>query len=349
MPAEWEPHRATWIAWPHLESDFPGKLQAVQWVYTEIVRQLSQSEQVEVLCATAKIKEQAQQMLNVSGIVGDFRLHVAPYHRSWLRDSAPSCVIQDGKPAWVEWQFNAWAKYDDFKDDLLVPKTVAQISKRSIIKALRSDNGEPFVMEGGAFDVDGQGTVMVTEQCLLSKVQERNPGLTREGYEEAFKRYLGAAKTIWLSGSCEGDDTHGHIDDVARFVGVGKVVVMAAAKGDSEYEEAAKNIAALKAARDNRGGRLEVIELPFPEPIYVVENGEKIRLPASYANFYIGNSVVLVPTFNDPKDREVLGVLGELFPGRRVVGIHAVDYVLGFGTLHCSTQQEAAISVGPQA
>ena len=202
---------------------------------------------------------------------------------------------------------------------------------------MRSDNDQALVLEGGAFDVDGEGSVLVTEQCLLSDVQARNPGFSRGDYERAFQRYLGATKTIWLSGGCEGDDTHGHIDDIARFIAPGKVVVASAHKEDSEqYESSQENIRRLKKARDARGRALEVIELPYPSPLYC----DGVRLPASYLNFYMANNLVLVPTFNDEKDRLVLETLARQLPNRRVVGIHCVDWVLGYGSLHCSTQQE---------
>lgn len=343
MPAEWEPHRATWIAWPHLESDFPGKLESVRWAYTEIVRHLSRNERVEILCATPELSAQVQSMLEGSGISGDYKIHIEPYHRSWLRDSAPTGVIKGQGQAWVQWQFNAWAKYQDFEADLGVPTAIAKYSGREILQAVRHDNQQPLVLEGGAIETDGQGTLLVTEQCLLSQVQERNSGFSRSDYEKAFKQYLGITNTIWLVGSCEGDDTHGHIDDVARFVAPGVVVVVAADPSDrEEFEVSQANIERLRSAKDASGKKLEVVELPFPAPLYSKEDGELIRLPASYANFYLANGICLVPTFNDPKDRIVLGRLSELMPDRTVVGIHAVDYVLGFGTLHCSTQQEPA-------
>lgn len=337
MPAEWAPHRATWIAWPHLDSDFPGKLEPVRWAFCEFIRQLSKTETVEILCATEQLQSDLLTRLERTGITDNVRTHIVGYERTWLRDSAPTLVKSGAEKRWIKWSFNAWALYDNFGPDQSIPDFIASASKIEKEDALRKDDSKPLVLEGGAFDVDGEGTIIVTEQCLLSDVHERNPGLNRQGYEDAFAHYLGANKTIWLSGGCEGDDTHGHIDDIARFVAPGKVVVASADKSDSEqYESSQENIARLKSARDAKGRALEVVELPYPEPLYC----DGVRLPASYLNFYIANKVVLVPTFNDEKDRHALATLEKLLPERKVIGINCTDWVLGYGSLHCSSQQE---------
>lgn len=337
MPAEWAEHRATWIAWPHLESDFPGKLDAVRWAYCELIRHLSKNEVVEIFCANQELKSDLMTRLERSNIKGEIRMHVKEYERTWLRDSAPTAVRSSSGSVWIKWNFNAWALYDNFGPDQRLPEAVAAISEIPLEKALRPDLAEALVLEGGAFDVDGAGTILVTEQCLLSDVQERNPGLGKAGYETAFRNYLGADQTIWLAGGCEGDDTHGHIDDIARFVAPGKVVLASAHKDDTEqYESSQQNLDRLKKARDARGQSIEVIELPYPSPLYC----DGTRLPASYLNFYVANNLVAVPTFNDPKDRLVLGIFSDLFPDHEVVGINCVDWVLGYGSLHCSTQQE---------
>jgi agmatine deiminase len=340
MPAEWELHRATWIAWPHQESDFPGKLNAVEWVYTEIVRHLSRSEEVEILVPTEEVRERAALMLSQTGVREGFRLHLCSNDRSWVRDSGPVCVKSGtGTREWISFKFNAWAKYSNFSCDAQVPAFFSRVSGVPLTAAQRPDTGDALVLEGGAIDTDGAGTLLTTEECLLSEVQERNRGLNREGYEAAFRKYLGIEKTIWLGRSCEGDDTHGHVDDVARFVSPGRVVVAYEPDPrDPHHESSAENLRRLQEATDARGRNLEVLTLPFPSPLYF--EGE--RLPASYANFYIANGVVIVPTFNDPKDREALEVLGKAFPTRAVIGINSTDLVLGFGTLHCLTQQEPA-------
>lgn len=337
IPAEWEPHKATWIAWPHHEPDWPGKLPAIDWVYKEIVRVLAQSEPVEIICHDEAVKARAENCLTLSHLSDGYNFHICANDRSWLRDSAPTAVYSEHGIEWIAWRFNAWANFENYQLDAGVPQFIAEVSKLPLVEANRPDNGERLVLEGGAFDTDGQGTLLVTEQCLLSKIQERNPGLTREAYEQAFAEYLGVKKTIWLTDGAVGDDTHGHIDDIVRFVSPGRVVaVMPEDKSHADYSACCENIERLKAAKDAEGRELEVITLPMPHTIEF----EQDLLAASYANFYIANSVVLVPTFNDPADSQALAILAELFPGRQVIGIHAVDLLAGGGTLHCLTQQQ---------
>ena len=339
MPAEWERHEATWIAWPHHEPDWPGKLAAIPWVYAEIVRALHRHERVEILCHDETVREQARACLAAHGVTGPtVRLHVVPTDRVWLRDSAPSAVLRDdGAVELVNWRFTAWAKYDNHALDEKVGEAIERITGLPRIEAVRPD-GLRLVLEGGGIEVNGSGTILVTEECLLSTVQERNPGLDRAGYERVFDDYLGATRTIWLGEGAVGDDTHGHIDDVARFV-ARDVIVLAHEPdpADENYERSADNLRRLELARGSSGS-LRIVTLPYPRPVMML--GE--RLPASYANFYIANGVVIVPTFNDPNDRLALVTLAELFPRREVVGIHAVDLVWGLGTLHCLTQQQPA-------
>lgn len=338
MPAEWEPHAATWIAWPHHEPDWPGKLDAITWVYAEIVRALARSETVEILCNDDDSRSLAASRLEAHHVnPSRFRLHLVPTDRVWLRDSAPTGVLRGGTLEWVSWSFNAWAKYDNYTRDALVPTAIGKISGAAVTPAGRPDDSGPLVLEGGGIETNGAGVLLVTEEWLLSDVQVRNPGMTREHYEEAFARYLGVSRTIWLGEGCVGDDTHGHIDDIARFTSTDTVVLAYEADpADENHRRCEDNLRRLElAARDSL---LHVVRLPFPEPVMM--RGE--RLPASYANFYVANTAVLVPTFNDPADRVALQILAELFPDRHVVGIHATDLVWGLGTLHCLTQQQPA-------
>ena len=336
MPAEWEPHEATWIAWPHHEPDWPGKLEPIPWVYAEIVRVLHRFERVEILCHDEQVRESAQRHLEQYGVRDNFRLHLVPNDRVWLRDSAPTIVRRDdGSLALANWRFNAWAKYENFERDAKVGEAIARITGLPRVEPLRPDDGERVVLEGGAIDTDGAGTLLVTEECLLSTTQERNPGLSRTEYERVFQQYLGVRQTIWLGEGCEGDDTHGHVDDVARFVSPG-VIVLAYEEDPADAENHRRSIDNLERLQLAGGRALKIVRLPFPRPVTM--RGE--RLPASYANFYIANGVVLVPTFNDPNDRVALNAIAELMPDHQVVGIHAVDLVWGFGTLHCLTQQQ---------
>jgi agmatine deiminase len=341
MPAEWEPHRATWIAWPHLEEDWPGKFGAIPWVYAEIVRVLHAGETVEILCQDDGVRQDARTHLEAHGCRPDgYRLHVCPTDRGWLRDSGPAAVRDAaGELALVNWRFNGWAKYDNFSRDALVGAAVARLTGRRRLVPMRPDDGTPIVLEGGAFDTNGAGLLLTTEECLLSDVQQRNPGLSREDYEEVFRYWLGSEQVIWLGEGCVGDDTHGHVDDIARFVDADTVLL--AFEEDPADENHARSIDNLRRLTLAAGGGLRVVPLPYPRPVVM----DGVRLPASYANFYIANGVVAVPTFNDPKDRVALDLIARELPDRTVVGIHAVDLVWGLGTLHCLTQQEPAALV----
>ncbi|MEW5919233.1 MAG: agmatine deiminase family protein [Gemmatimonadota bacterium] len=336
MPAEWEPHRATWIAWPHHEPDWPGKLEAIPWAYAEIVRVLHRHERVEILCHNEAVMADARAKLDAHGCdFGQIGLHLVPTDRVWLRDSAPTGVLDnDRRPLWINWSFNAWAKYDNYQQDQHVGEAVARLSGRARITPAHHDRR--VVLEGGAIDTNGAGLLLTTEECLLSDVQVRNPGFTREDYEAIFRDMLGVRQTIWLGAGCAGDDTHGHIDDIARFVGPDTIVL--AVEEDPADANHAPSMDNLERLEQLEGRNLRIVRLPFPRQ--VVMDGQ--RLPASYANFYIGNGVVLVPTFNDVNDRHALQILAACFPDRDVVGIHSVDLVWGLGTLHCLTQQEPA-------
>jgi agmatine deiminase len=343
-PAEWEPHAATWLGWPHHEPDWPGKFGPIPWVYAEIVRVLHRHEPVHVLCHGEATRDGAEQALRAHGVDLDrCHLHLVPTDRVWLRDSGPTGVHGPDGFTWVCWRFNAWAKYENYLQDALVPETVARLSRYPCLRAQRPDGEGELVLEGGGIETDGAGTMLVTEEWLLSDVQVRNPGMGREEYERAFRDYLGITRTIWLGDGAVGDDTHGHVDDIARFVDPHTVVLtMEPDPADENHARMTDNLRRLQLAADAFPGGLRIVTLPFPRP--VVMEGE--RLPASYANFYIANGVVIVPTFNDPNDRHALNALAELMPDREVVGIHAVDLVWGLGTLHCLSQQEPLGTTG---
>ncbi len=350
MPAEWEPHEATWIAWPHNREDWPGKFSPIRWVYTEIVRHLSRVEQVRIVVHNNTARQRVADHLDAVGINLDSILFfTAATNRSWLRDTGPTFLVKDAPSsasdaavALVDWKFNGWAKYPNHVLDNRLPRKIAsRLPVRRFVPRVGDPNTglRRIVMEGGAIDVNGRGTLLATEECLLSEVQARNPDLDRSGLEQVFADYLAISHVIWLGRGIEGDDTHGHVDDIARFVAPQTVATVVEPRaGDPNHEPLEDNLHRLQNARDQDGQRLSLVTLPMPSP--VVFDGQ--RLPASYANFYIANGIVLVPTFNDQADRIALNVLAELFPDRDVIGIHSVDLVLGLGTLHCLSQQQPA-------
>jgi agmatine deiminase len=340
MPAEWEPHHATWIAWPHNASDWPGKLAPISWVYGEIVRGLAPGEIVRTLVNSTAHERQARRVLERVGVdlrrVAFFRF---PTNRGWTRDFGPLFVRRASPRAEVaiaRFRFNAWAKYPDWKKDDRIPERVAARLKLRLFRARAG--ARDVVLEGGSIDGNGRGTLLTTEECLLdASVQVRNPGLGRGDIEALLRDQLGATNVLWLGKGIAGDDTHGHVDDVCRFVAPGTVVLCRETDvRDANYRALAENRERLSGMRLENGAKIDVVDLPMPTPLYFAGQ----RLPASYANFYIANGAVLVPTFNDPEDRLALGILAELFNDRPVVGIHAVDLVWGLGTLHCLTQQQ---------
>ncbi len=347
MPAEWEPHRATWLAWPHEKSDWPGKFETVRWVFCEIAKALHGGERIELVVRDGAAKREAASALERSGVdLAAVEFHQARTDRSWTRDSVPTFVVAAARGsrkraarAAVKWRFNGWARYKNHRHDDALGHVVGELCGARLFEPVvrLGKRLHHFVLEGGAIDVDGQGTLLATEECLLDGKQARNPELGQALVEEVLRDYVGAEKVIWIERGIAGDDTGGHIDDFARFVAPGRVVVAVEQnRKDENHRILLRARERLNAARDARGRKLEVIPLPMPAPL--VFDGQ--RLPASYANFYVGNEVVLVPTFNDLNDRIALGILSDLFPNRRVVGIHATDFVLGLGTIHCSTQQE---------
>jgi agmatine deiminase len=344
MPAEWEPHTATWIAWPHNASDWPGRFQPIPWVYAEIVRHLSAVEQVHILVQSADAEKRARGVLKRAQVKQqNVFFHQWPTNRVWTRDSGPIFVKKQSSLAVTDWKFNAWAKYPDWELDNVLPGRVAELLQLpSFAPAVPLPDGKrrELVLEGGSIDTNGAGILLTTEECLLSTVQQRNPEVSREQLEQAFHDYLGINQVLWMNRGIAGDDTHGHVDDITRFVDANTIVtVVETNRADDNHAPLAENLDRLRAARNSDGQPFRIVELPLPSP--VVFEGQ--RLPASYANFYIANGLVLVPTFNDANDRHALNTLAELFPRRRIVGIHCVDFIWGLGALHCMTQQQPAV------
>jgi agmatine deiminase len=390
MPAEWEPHEGTWLAWPHYRDDWPGKFEPIPWVYAEIIRHLSRHERVELIVNDPSSERRARKILDRANALSEnVRFHRWPTNRVWTRDSGCTFVSASNVPAAktkagshstsrtlslrvaqgrlstapdrsqandptslamtkkderlsaITWRFNAWAKYPNYQRDekigALMAKAADAVALRPMVRKKR------VVLEGGSIDVNGQGTLVTTEECLLSKTQQRNPGMKHEDYEKIFADYLGIKNVIWLGSGIAGDDTHGHVDDITRFVAPDTVVTAVESDpSDPNYEPLRENIRRLRQASDQDGKSLSIIELPMPAPVFFMGR----RLPASYANFYIANGLVLVPVFNDPNDRVALDIFADLFPDRDVVGIYSGDLIWGFGAMHCMTQQQPAAVPG---
>ena len=379
MPAEWEPHAATWLAWPHYEGDWPRKFEPIPWVYAEIVRNLAKHERVELIVDNAAAARHAQRILQrADALTGDIRFHRWPTNRVWLRDSGCIFLKHDAgspgreQPLWhrlraafvpadrdlqqvirpvkrskrkqaaaperamaLKFRFNAWAKYSNWRYDENIGSRMAKAAHAQEIRPLSL--GKRMVLEGGSIEVNGAGTILSTEECLLSKQQQRNAHMARVHYEKAFADYLGAPHTIWLGRGIFGDDTHGHVDDLSRFVWKSTVLTMVEPNTkDVNHAPLRANLRRLQSARDQDGKQLTVVELPMPQPVVF----EGRRLPASYANFYIANGIVLAPVFNRPNDRIALDTLARLFPTREIVPIYSGDFIWGLGAMHCMTQQQ---------
>ena len=344
MPAEWEPHHATWLVWPHARADWEVKTAAVEWCYADMARHLVRGERVAIVYRDEAVRRRAERRLHQTGVdLNRIDAHVIPTDRSWVRDCGPIFVASGTaarrEVAATDWRFNGWARYRAWRRDDALPRALAERlgMRRFEIVAATNHGPRPVVLEGGSIDANGQGLLLTTEQCLLGRDQARNPHLPRATLERVLQQALGGERVLWLAGGIAGDDTHGHVDDVARFVRPDTVLAAVERDtGDPNHAPLTENLARLRAMRDMRGRPLHVETVPMPQPLYF--DGE--RLPASYLNFYIGNDVVLVPTFNDPADRDALGILADLFPDREVVGIHAGDLILGLGAVHCVTQQQ---------
>lgn len=339
LPAEWEKHKSTILCWPNNKEDWPGKFAPIPWVYTEIVKKIHQDEVVNIIVNGKQQELKVRKMLSKNSVdLKKIKFLKFQTNRSWIRDSSPTFVkdLETEEVIAIRFKFNAWAKYDNWEKDSKLPAFFSDKYKMKLINATHNDND--VVLEGGAIDSNGCGTLLTTEECLMdSKIQVRNPGFTKADYTEVFEKFLGIKNILWLGKGIAGDDTHGHVDDLCRFVNEKTLLLCREKKqNDENYFPLEENWERAKDFKLEDGAKLEVIELPMPEPLIF----EKMRLPASYANFYISNNSVLVPTFNDKNDKVALGILSELFPDRNVVGIHSVDLVWGLGTIHCLSHEE---------
>ncbi len=340
VPAEWERHEATWLGWPHNIEDWPGKFSPIPWVYAEIVRRITPGEIVKILVESKGHEKKALNVLKAANVdVSNVEFYLAKTDRGWMRDIVPAFVKNNSELLMTEFKFNGWAKYPNHKKDQKIPAFISKKINISMTHAVHKN--KHVVLEGGSIDINGKGTLLTTEECLMSeKLQIRNPGFTKKDYEEIFKSFLGISTVLWLGDGIAGDDTHGHVDDLCRFVNKNTLLLVQEKNArDDNYIKLNENRERAENFRMNDGSKVETIYLPMPEP--VIFKGQ--RLPASYANFYISNSAVLVPTFNDPNDKTALGIIGELINDRPVIGIHSLDLVWGLGTLHCLTHEQPAI------
>ncbi|MGB5417271.1 agmatine deiminase family protein [Algibacter sp.] len=336
FPAEWEKQQGILLCFPHNGNDWPGKYEAVQWAFVEFIKKVAFIEEVILIVADEKLKTKVTDMLTMAHVnLKNVSFLIHKTNRSWMRDSGPIIVKNGSTRKAMNFNFNGWAKYGNYKLDKHVPAKVAEFLNIPLEQAFH--NGKPFILEGGAIDVNGKGTLITSEECLLHpNIQVRNKGFTKADYETVFKTYLGITNVIWLGDGIAGDDTHGHIDDLARFINDNTIVtVVESDPKDANYKPLQDNLKRLEAATLENGKKPNIVTLPMPNRL----DFDGIRIPASYANFLILNKTVLVPTFNDANDRVALYILADCFPDREIIGIAATDFIWGFGTLHCLSQQ----------
>jgi agmatine deiminase len=336
FPAEWENQQGILLCFPHNGKDWPGKFEAIQWAFVEFIKKVATYETVFLVVIDDKLKETVTGMLEMAHVnLENVSFIIQKTNRSWMRDSGPIIIKNGGQREALNFNFNGWAKYKNFQLDKHIPATVANFIDIPLTQVVYK--GKPVIVEGGAIDSNGRGTLLTSEECLMHPdIQVRNPNFTKADYEAVFKEYLGITNVIWLGNGVEGDDTHGHIDDLCRFINEDTIVtIVETDPKDNNYLPLQDNLKRLQNAKLENGKSPVIVALPMPKRL----DFEDLRLPASYANFLILNKCVLVPTFNDPNDRKALNILAECFPDREIIGISAIDLIWGFGTLHCLSQQ----------
>lgn len=336
LPAEWEQQQGLLLCFPHNGNDWPGKYGAIQWAFVEFIKKVAQVETVFLMLADEKLKSKVHEMLEMAHVkVENVSYIIHKTNRSWMRDSGPIIVKNGSKREALNFNFNGWAKYNNYQLDKHVPSKVAHHLNIPLTQAVYK--GKPVILEGGAIDVNGKGTLITSEECLLHPtIQVRNKNFTKEDYEAVFKTYLGITNVIWVGDGIVGDDTHGHIDDLCRFVNEDTIItVVEQNKKSLNYKALQDNLQRLKNAVLENGKKPNIVELPMPEKL----DFDGLTIPASYANFIILNKCVLVPTFNDANDRVALNIIADCFPDRKIIAFSAIDLIWGFGTLHCLSQQ----------
>ncbi|MBB1194069.1 agmatine deiminase family protein [Flavobacterium sp. SOK18b] len=336
FPAEWEKQQGMLLCFPHNGKDWPGKYEAVQWAFVEFIKKVATFETVFLVVADENQKIKVNTMLETAHVeLKNVSYIIHKTNRSWMRDSGPIIIKNRTEREALNFNFNGWAKYKNIQLDKFVPAKVGEFLNIPVTQVMYK--GKPVIVEGGAIDVNGRGTLLTSEECLMHPdIQVRNAGFTKEDYEAVFKEYLGVTNVIWLGDGIEGDDTHGHIDDLCRFVNEDTIVTIVENDPlDKNYQPLQDNLKRLQNAKLENGKSPVIVALPMPKKLEF----DGLRLPASYANFLILNQCVLVPTFNDSNDRKALNILAECFPDREIIGINATDFIWGFGTLHCLSQQ----------
>ena len=336
FPAEWEKQQGILLCFPHNGNDWPGKYEAIKWAFVEFIKKIAAIEEVILVVASEKLQLKVNGLLEMAHVkISNVSYLIHKTNRSWMRDSGPIIVQNGNRREALNFNFNGWAKYTNYQLDKHVPKRVSDFLNIPLTQV--TYKGKPVIVEGGAIDVNGKGTLLTSEECLLHPtVQIRNKNFSKEDYEAVFKEYLGITNVIWLGDGIEGDDTHGHIDDLCRFVNENTIItVVEEDKNDNNYKPLQDNLKRLLNSKLENGESPNIVKLPMPKRL----DFDGIRIPASYANFLILNKCVLVPTFNDSKDRIALNIIAECFPEREIIGISAIDLIWGFGTLHCLSQQ----------
>ncbi|RXP61900.1 agmatine deiminase family protein [Lutibacter sp. HS1-25] len=336
FPAEWEKQQGVLLCFPHNGSDWPGKYEAIKWAFVEFIKKVATVEEIVLVVADKKLQDRVLEMLETAHVnVKNVSFIIHKTNRSWMRDSGPIVVENENGREALNFNFNGWAKYNNYLLDKHVPLKVADFLNIPLTQVMYK--GKPVVVEGGAIDSNGKGTLLTSEECLLHpSIQVRNENFTKKDYEAVFKEYLGITNVIWLGDGIEGDDTHGHIDDLCRFVNPTTIItVVEENKEDANYKPLQDNLKRLQQAKLENGEAPKIVTLPMPKRL----DFDGIRIPASYANFLIINKCVLVPTFNDSNDRIALNIIADCFPDREIIGISAIDLIWGFGTLHCLSQQ----------
>ena len=345
VPAEWEPQKSVWMSWPHNKNDWPGLFEKIPNVVGKIIKCLTKDQRINLFVNTTKSKNDTKKYLKKIGCnLPNIKFHKLKTDRLWLRDSGPIFIInkKNRKKKMLNFKFNAWSKYQNYKNDNKINNYIrGYLNIKSILpKKVNSKKFKRIVMEGGAFDTNGAGSILLTKECLLSKKQERNKGFKKNDYENLFSKYLNIKNFIWLNKGIVGDDTHGHIDDIARFVS--KKTIMIAVennRSDKNYKSLKENLSIITKSYDENRKKFKIIKVPMPSPVFI----KKIRVPASYLNFFIGNKIVLVPTFNVKEDKKVLKIFKKFFKTRKIIGIDCSYLIWGFGAIHCMTQQEPKI------